>query len=470
MNNMKNFAKIIFFVSFTLKFKLDKLNHIKLRNISLFLILILVTNSSIQVSGQAKPLSSIKGELEALDGIKSVKVIKCDTFFLEKYLLKVEQAINHKKKNSPTFTQRVWVGFKGRTKPTVFITEGYIGAGAGNPRYLNELCTYLDANMVLIEHRYFAESTPEPLDWKYHTIEQSANDHHHVNQLIKQVLTGKYISTGISKGGQTAMYYKYYFPDDVDVSVPYVAPLNFSIADKRINPFINNINGEECRIKIRDFQILCLQRQDKLMPSFNRLAESAGQHYTKAKGNDAAFEYIVLEYPFAFWQWGFIPCESIPDKNASDSTTLNHLLAVSPLDYFSDEGIEGMWPFFYQALTQIGYYDYDTTGMGQYFNSVHDLTFSFFNKLDTELRFKKKYMKRVDKFLKKNGNNMIYIYGEYDPWSAPAFVPVPGKTNALKVIKPGGSHITRIRNLPDDQKQMVLDQLENWLEIEVLRD
>jgi hypothetical protein len=206
------------------------------------------------------------------------------------------------------------------------------------------------------------------------------------------------------------------------------------------------------------------------MPAFNQFAEDAGQNFTKAKGNDAAFEYIVLEYPFAFWQWGFIPCEDIPDESASDSTLLNHLLAVSPLDYFSDEGIAGMWPFFYQALTQIGYYDYDTTGMGQYFDDVHDLTFSFFNELDHKLKFKKKYMKRVDKFLKSDGNNMIYIYGENDPWSAPAFVPVPGQTNALKIVKPKGSHTTRIRNLPDDQKQLVLDTLENWLHLEIDRE
>jgi hypothetical protein len=108
--------------------------------------------------------------------------------------------------------------------------------------------------------------------------------------------------------------------------------------------------------------------------------------------------------------------------------------------------------------------------MGQYFDDVHDLTFSFFNELDYKLKFKKKYMKQVDKFLKKHGNNMIYIYGEYDPWSAPAFVPVPGKTNALKVVKLGGSHTTRIQNLPEEQRQLVLDTLENWLHIEIERE
>ncbi len=130
--------------------------------------------------------------------------------------------------------------------------------------------------MVLIEHRYFAECKAEPMDLTFRTIVQSANDHHHVDQLMKQVLTGKYISTGISEVGQTAMYYKYYFPDDVEVSVPYVGPVNFSIVDERINPFINNINGKECRNKFRDFQIYCLEQHDDLMPAFNKLADAAG--------------------------------------------------------------------------------------------------------------------------------------------------------------------------------------------------
>ncbi len=99
---------------------------------------------------------------------------------------------------------------------------------------------------------------------------------------------------------------------------------------------------------------------------------------------------------------GFIPSTEIADANACDSTLVSYLVAVSPLGYFSDEGIEQMWPFFYQALSQIGSYDYDTTGMGQYFDDVHDLTFSFFSLSNHKLKFKKKYMKRVEKFLKKN--------------------------------------------------------------------
>jgi hypothetical protein len=62
---------------------------------------------------------------------------------------------------------------------------------------------------------------------------------------------------------------------------------------------------------------------------------------------------------------------------------------------------------------------------------------------------------------------MIYLYGEYDPWSSTAFVPKDGKTNALKVVKAGGSHTTRILNLPENQRIQVLDSLGKWLNVKI---
>jgi len=265
------------------------------------------------------------------------------------------------------------------------------------------------------------------------------------------------------------MYYKYYFPEDCDVWVPYVGPLNFSIADSRINPFINQVGTDECRKKVRDFQLLALEREGKIIVNFAKTAFEKNYHFDAVKGIEAAYEYVVLEYPFAFWQWGNVSCESIPTSDAPDSLVLKHLLEVSSMDYFADEGVEQYWPFFYQALTQIGYYDYDTTGFGKKLNDIRDLTFSFCAPPGTNPKFKPKYMKKVDKYLKNKGNNMIFIYGEYDPWSATAFVPIEGKTNALKIVKKGGAHGTRIHNLPENQRTQVLDSLEKWMGVPVNR-
>ena len=71
-------------------------------------------------------------------------------------------------------------------------------------------------------------------------------------------------------------------------------------------------------------------------------------------------------------------------------------------------------------------------------------------------------MQQVDFFVRHEAENMLFICGEYDPWSAPS-VELTYHTNSIKVVKPKGSHRTRISNLPDDQKKSVIKQLEEWL-------
>src|SRR5262249_45582542 len=145
--------------------------------------------------------------------------------FTEKYLVRITQQLDPHNPAAGTFTQRVVVSHVGFDRPTVLITEGYGGGYAHRPGYREELSEHFDANMVHVEHRYFLESTPEPLNWDYLTCENSAYDLHNVTTTFKQLYPEKWISTGISKGGQTTLLYRAWFPNDVDISVPYVAPL-----------------------------------------------------------------------------------------------------------------------------------------------------------------------------------------------------------------------------------------------------
>ena len=46
---------------------------------------------------------------------------------------------------------------------------------------------------------------------------------------------------GISKGGQTTIFHRYFYPADVDISVPYVAPLNLEYVDPRLDKFLNRV-------------------------------------------------------------------------------------------------------------------------------------------------------------------------------------------------------------------------------------
>jgi hypothetical protein len=85
-----------------------------------------------------------------------------------------------------------------------------------------------------------------------------------------------------------------------------------------------------------------------------------------------------------------------------------------------------------------------------------------------DLTFNPATMYNVYTWLRDHGNNIIYIYGETDLWGATA-MELSGKTNAVKIVKPGGSHRTRIGNLPPEQQNIVYSALEEWLGIKIGR-
>ena len=80
-----------------------------------------------------------------------------------------------------------------------------------------------------------------------------------------------------------------------------------------------------------------------------------------------------------------------------------------------------------------------------------------------KVEFRPELYNKVSKFLKENDPKMIYIYGEVDPWSATRIPDFEGKKNLQIYIQPGGSHRARISNMPDDMKETIMNQIEEWL-------
>jgi len=414
------------------------------------------------ISSSIAQQSSILERLKTMPEIKSITTLTTDTLFEAKYMLMVEQPLDHENPNSRSFTQRVFLSHLGLERPVVFVTEGYSAYYAISSKYVNELSWMLNANQVTVEHRYFGKSKPENAPWKFLTTAQAAADHHKIVELLKRVYDkSKWINTGISKGGQTTIYHRYYYPEDVDVSVGYVCPLNFSFEDKRVYSFLENVGSDSCRNALLRFQKNMLENKEVFLPKFTNKANAYG--YTFPFDTETAYEMVILEYPFAFWQWGQIGCEDIPAKSAGDSAKFAHLLNVSPLDYFADQGLSRMRPFFYQAMTEIGYYGYDLEPYGDLISATEDNTFMFTMPDSVKVGYNYGKMKQVNNWLQSEAEKMLFIYGEYDPWSATA-VEVSSNPSVQKIVKPRGSHRTRIKNLPEKQKDKVYRLLEKWLD------
>ena len=221
--------------------------------------------ASVSLSAQ----TGLQQKLSEISAITETQPLE-STEFSEKYVTYFTQPLDHRHPKKGSFRQRVIVAHAGFDRPTVIITEGYGAAYALKPQYREELSRLLNANMVFVEYRYFLESTPEPKDWRYLTAESSADDLHAVTTAFKNIYPGKWIATGISKGGQTALLYRTFYPDDVDVSVPYVAPLCYGTEDGRHEPFLKKVSTDEDRKRITDFQLEILKRKAALLPLFEK--------------------------------------------------------------------------------------------------------------------------------------------------------------------------------------------------------
>ena len=403
----------------------------------------------------------LKSRIKPLGGILSVERIEPDSEYVEAVKIFIEQPVDHNNPTGEKFKQKFYLSHRDYSLPMVIELDGY----NIDSNRTNELASILKCNKIVVEHRYFGESVPDSLEWNYLTIEQAANDHHRIIETMKHIYDGKWITTGISKGGQTTYIHKYYFPDDADASVCYVAPLNLTQEDPRIYHFLNNVGSEECRNKMIRFQREVLKRKDDLIPLFKEESKKLG--YTYSLGNDRfIFEYVVLEYGFAFWQWHNTTCEQIPDTIASNEILIEHLKKGSSFDYFSDKDVKTILPFFYQAYSQMGYYGYDISDFKDLLIEVKEPTSRIFLAKDMNPSFDCCTMQKINTWLQKHGNNMIFIYGGNDTWSATAFE-LTGETNSIKMVKKGGSHRTRIRSFDEKDQKFIINKLEQWLDYKI---
>ena len=402
---------------------------------------------------------SLMARIEKLPSVKDVKRLASKDF-KDKYVLYIEQPVSHKDPSLGKFRQRVFVMHAGLDRPTVLVTEGYGASYAGNPNYREEISRLFNTNIIFVEHRYFLESTPENKDWKYLTAENSAFDLHNVTMIFREVYKKKWIATGISKGGQTALLYRAFFPDDVHITVPYVAPLCKGVEDGRHEPFIANFAGTpDQRAKILAFQREVLKRRATLQPMFDSFCNE--KRYEFNLPLEEIYDYSVLEFSFALWQWGS-NTDEIPALDADDKMIFAYWMKISSPDYFVKES--PTTSFFIQAAKELGYYGYDTKpfeGLLKIKSSKGYLA-KLFLPQDQKFKFSKKLSKKLEKFVATTTSKMIFIYGEYDPWSA-VMVNEPKSSNIAVVTDPAGSHRARISTLPEESRQRVVSLLERWL-------
>jgi hypothetical protein len=411
-------------------------------------------------SGQSRDLIA---ELDKIPGLIVQEIGPNSSFFQSKYEIKLIQPLNHDDPAAGFFQQRIFLSHVDFDRPMVLVTEGY----AAGKNYVRELAEILGANEIQVEYRYFGDSKPDPIDWTFLNNYQSSHDYHRIYALFKSFYKKRWVSTGWSKGGQTSLIYRRYFPEDMAAVIAYDAPINLALEEPRIDDFFEQVGDELCRHRLIVFQRSILRSKQDILPLYEAHCREKGFTFRKITPLKA-FEYTVLEYPFSFWQYHTFDCNVIPGERAMPQEMFDHLRAVVSLNSYTDRAFNSI--AMKQFATELGYYRYVTKNVKDLLSEGEDdYPNKTFGPEDANLIFDPNFMKDISRWLLTQGNNIIYVYGENDPWSAP-HLKYLGATNAKIFWVKDGNHYSFIRTLSETQQDEVLQILEEWLGMTIERE
>ncbi len=252
------------------------------------------------------------------------------------------------------------------------------------------------------------------------------------------------------------------------MAIPYVAPIDNALEDTRIYTFLDTIGTPECRKKIFDFQDFLLKNEDKALEKLKWYAKGAKLKFNYTGSIGKSFELAVLEYSFSFWQWGR-SCDSIPTNKKLDDY-INELIKSSDISFFSDRDIEQFASHYYQA-TQTGYYSYNIAPFKKYIKHFTSNPSAIFPPKSAKSNsFSPELYSNFKNWLDENGNNILYIYGGIDTWSAPRVL-VTNRVNSKSFLIPGAHHGTaRIKTMPEKMKNEFVGKIKEWSGLECNMD
>ncbi|MFF4774266.1 S28 family serine protease [Microtetraspora fusca] len=399
-------------------------------------------------------------KLKAIPGLTVVSETRPSGYRF--FVLSFAQPVDHRDPSKGTFQQRFTLLHRSADAPVVLATGGY-GLPVNPGASLTEPTRLLSGNQVSVEHRFFRTSRPAPADWSKLDIWQEASDEHRIVEALKTIYSGKWIQTGASKGGMTSVYHRRFYPDDLAGVVAYVAPNDrVNPSDKAYDDFFANVADATCRTALDDVQKEALKRRDRLVPKLEEFAARNGLTFARSLGTaDRSFEMTVLDTVWAFWQYSRVSdCARVPAATASDDAIYKWIDDIAGFSFYTDQGIEYYVPYYYQAANQLGWPSLKfkhLKGVARY----PDL-YRASSVLPPELpaAHDPKWMLDVDHWVRKESSQMMFIYGENDPWSAEKFT--PSGNDSYLYVAPGANHGASISQLSPTERDAATATLRRW--------
>ncbi|MFI9200244.1 S28 family serine protease [Streptomyces sp. NPDC053048] len=378
-------------------------------------------------------------------------------------VLNYKQPVDHRNPGKGTFEQRFTLLHKSADRPTVFFTSGY---NVNTTPSRSEPTRIVDGNQVSMEYRYFTPSRPKPADWSKLDIWQAASDQHRLYTALKPVYNKNWLATGGSKGGMTATYFRRFYPNDMNGTVAYVAPNDVvNNEDSAYDRFFANVGDKACRTQLNSVQREALVRRDEIVARYQKWADANGRTFKVVGSADKAYENVVLDLAWAFWQYHLqSDCKTVPATKASTDDLYKFVDEISGFDAYTDQGLQQYTPYYYQAGTELGAPTFKSPHLKGLLRYPGIYAPRNYVPRDIPMTFRDGAMADVDRWVREKSERMLFVYGQNDPWSAEPFRLGKNaeKRHDFRFYAPGGNHGTKIADLVADERAKATAEVLRW--------
>lgn len=452
--------------------------------------------------------------------------------------------------DTSTFTTRVLAIIRDVEKPTLFFVSGYglsiePDTMLKYPNYYPNICADIirqyDTNVVFMEHRFFGPGIKDPVTQlfittpgltsypkdfltklDYLSTENAAADFHNVISALKQnILKGKTIMAGWSKGGMTTTLQSYYYPEDMDVFIPYSAPFCNGFEDPRMYNWINDSiqpGSSELRSKEKQFMDYMMKKDTANNYVYNEYRRLRTKWYKMQpeyqKKTELEVDTIVqVDYELSLfcnvrWDlWAYRDRSAIRRLINIDSlhtsTDVSELLVYYLWKYsaretavvkgwkeniFKDKSnkfIKRRNPLTAQEWMTMGYdkstsaYNYQSCiELGNYYiplkeeypqsmNAIYKI--GIYSADSLQNIFRKNYThstyEKLFESVRNTKSKILFIYGGDDPWTGARIEDqYLGASNVKRFILPSQNHRVQILNAEYDLRESIFSEiLDPWI-------
>lgn len=451
------------------------------------------------------------------------------------YAIYFHQPLQHSNVEGVQFPLRALVTVDLRQNPTTAVNHVYFSGYNIAPEWLaqpdslykvslncrNEIGRRYRANHIQLEHRYFDFSSPAECwtNLDYCTSAEAAEDFHAIITGLKKVFHGKWVISGVSKGGITAALQHMYHPEDADIFVPYSAPFFNTDRDTLIQHYwYNNGWSQQYRDLFMDIRRQAVSNKDQIFPIYVKMRggenptqgvidtlygyylvaasnfgfdEHAGSDTAtiawqsdrndsimRSKGvqyGDTVFAYMMHSERFSLEQFGpwIDTLRKYPDPQQAPARRVERLGVHRPFgitreQWYKYEEISSM-AYDYQAKREFGYYNCNFTEIvgpesagewNSYWQSHYGCILNLYFPWFATCAFNPIY-DRVNAATQGATKPMIFLYGLDDAWTGAAMKDqfVNGST-VHKYILPGQNHGVNWTSAPTAQHDEIVRLLD----------